>query len=237
MNYHVDVPEVRGHARIFSMLRACVLLCLALAAGAAQAQVTYSTISPNHGSTKGGTTLTVTGSGFTGAPGSWNGTIGGQPVSVSAVTSTTLTLTSPALSGGQNLVVALCQGCAPVDTGLRYSTDAPSVSSITPTHGPTSGTSIQVNGGSWGFVPTTIAVTVGGVPATLNGGDADKLFVTVPAGSGVNLPVVVTSQDGRTSNTNVTFSYDPPTVSSISPNSGTTSGGTTVTIKIGRAHV
>ncbi len=67
-------------------------------------------------------------------------------------------------------------------------------------------------------------VTIGGISCLSSGGVVNNVQITcaVPAGNGLNNPLVVTVA-GQTSNTFV-FNYKPPSISSISPTNGLTSG-------------
>ena len=61
------------------------------------------------------------------------------------------------------------------------------------------------------------------------------IVVTEPAGEGTNVPVGVTVA-GQTSNV-LDFSYDPPSITAISPVTGPTAGGVPVTIDGPRTSV
>jgi len=52
---------------------------------------------------------------------------------------------------------------------------------------------------------------------------------TVPAGEGQGLAVAV-HVDGQSSSTNGTFSYDPPSITAVTPSSGPSAGGVRLTI-------
>jgi len=120
--------------------------------------------------------------------------------------------------------VSAIQVCA--DNGVA----PPSVTSTNPTSGPTSGgTSVTLTG--TGFV-NGATVTIGGVPATgVTWNSATSITLTTPAGTAGAKNVVVTNPDTQSGTMTNGFTYAAaPTVTSINPTSGTTLGGTSVTL-------
>ena len=118
----------------------------------------------------------------------------------------------------------ICAGCY---TYLA----APTVSAVTPTEGPTAGgTTITVTGSN--FAPGATTVTVGGAAATsvvVTG--STQLTANAPAAANAGPVPVVVTVDRQASNNDIQFSYfAAPTVSSVSPVSGSQYGGTSVTI-------
>lgn len=104
----------------------------------------------------------------------------------------------------------------------------PTVTSINPSHGSTAG-GYSVSIGGTNFLGAS-AVTIGGNACTSPGSiTAISLTCTAPAGTGLTKDVVVTTPAGSGTSTG-SFNYDSPTVLSINPSSGTTAGGTSVTI-------
>jgi hypothetical protein len=112
-------------------------------------------------------------------------------------------------------------------------TPAPSVSGVSPSSGPTAGgTAITVSGNN--FSPGA-TVSIGGAAATnvavVNGG---SITATTAARAAGTVNVTVTNPDGQSGTFTNGFTYvaptPAPTVSSISPSSGSTAGGTSVTI-------
>ncbi len=101
----------------------------------------------------------------------------------------------------------------------------PSISSISPSSGsPSGGTSVTIMGSNF---TSNATVTFGGNVASVSFVSSSELMATSPTGTG-SVAVVVT-ESGQTSNS-VSFNYLAPSISSISPSSGTSSGGTVVTI-------
>jgi hypothetical protein len=105
----------------------------------------------------------------------------------------------------------------------------PTVASISPSSGSTlGGTSVTITGTN---LTSASDVTIGGTAATsVNVVDSTTITATTPAGSEGTASVLVTTLGG-TNRANTLYTYvAPPTVPSISPTSGSTLGGTSVTI-------
>ena len=188
---------------------------------------TVSSVSPNVGSTTGGTAVAITGTNFAaGASVTFGGT---AATNVVVVSGTQITATTPAGSAGAVTVTVTVNGqSGSLANGFSYSL-LPTVSSVSPNSGPTGGgTAVTITGANFAAGAT---VTFGGTAATnVVVVSATQITATTPAGSAgaVTVTVTVSGQSGSLANG---FTYTlPPTVSSVSPNSGTTAGGTAVTI-------
>ena len=114
------------------------------------------------------------------------------------------------------------------------STPAPTVNSISPTSGTVNGgTNVTITG--TGF-QSGATVTLGGVSATgVRVVSSTSITATTAASSAGTVDVIVTNSDTQSGKLSQGYSYTTPsnpkpTVTSISPNSGTASGGTAVTI-------
>ncbi len=186
-------------------------------------------ISPSAGPTSGGTSVTIAGSGFTGATGV---SFGSTPAaSFTVMSDTDVKAVAPAGSGSGDVVVTAAGGTsAPSPTDVFSWVVAPAVTGVNPTSGPLSGgTSVTISGS--GFTGAT-AVTFGGTPATSFAINSDTdITATAPAGSGPG-DVVVTTSGGMsaTSPVDVFTWVAPPAVTAVSPASGPLAGGTSVTI-------
>jgi hypothetical protein len=104
------------------------------------------------------------------------------------------------------------------------------ISSISPASGPvTGGTLVTVNGSNFASGST---VSFGGASATsVNFISSSQLTAVTPAGTAGAVNVTVTNPDPSTASLSNGFMYvSNPTITSVSPNSGPTTGGTTVTI-------
>ena len=188
---------------------------------------TVTSISPNNGPAAGGTPVTITGTNF--ASGA-SLTIGGAAATnVVVVSSTQITATTPAGTAGAATVTVTANGqAASLANGFTYIA-APTVTSVAPSAGTTAGgTSITIAGANFAAGAT---VTLGGNPATnVVVVNTTQITATTPAGGAgpATITVAVNGQAGSLTNG---FTYDvPATVGSVSPNTGSTGGGTSVTI-------
>ena len=188
---------------------------------------TVTSVSPNSGPTAGGTSVTITGTNFTGATGV---TVGGAAAtSVSVVNATSITATVPShAAGSASVIVTTPAGSNAANTLYTYIAP-PTVTSVSPNSGPTAGgTSVTITGTT--FTGAT-SVTFGGAAATsFSVVNATSITATVPAGAAGAVSVVVTTPAGSNA-ANALYTYiSGPTVTSVNPSSGSTAGGTVVTI-------
>ena len=195
---------------------------------------TVSSISPVSGTTAGGTPVTITGTGFlAGATVKLGGT---SATGVSVSNSTTITATAPAHAAGAVSVVVTNTDnqSGTLTNGYTYTNPAPTVSSISPVSGTTAGgTPVTITG--TGFL-TGATVKLGGTSATgVSVTNSTTITATTAAHAAGAVDVVVTNTDAQSGTLSQGYTYTTPvnpapTVSSISPVSGTTAGGTPVTI-------
>nr|WP_246670128.1 IPT/TIG domain-containing protein [Bradyrhizobium stylosanthis] len=191
---------------------------------------TVTSISPTSGPTTGGTTVIITGTNLSGASAVKFGANNATGVTVNS--STQITATSPAGTAGiVDVTVTTSVATSATSAADQFTyVAAPTVTSISPTSGPaTGGTSVVITGTN--FSGAT-AVTFGGVAATgFNVDSGTQITATAPAGSGT-VDVRVTTIGGTSAVSAADqFTYiAAPTVTSISPTSGPTAGGTSVTI-------
>ncbi|HEY1221700.1 MAG TPA: IPT/TIG domain-containing protein [Bryobacteraceae bacterium] len=188
---------------------------------------TVSGVSPNSGPTAGGTAVTITGTNFAaGATVTFGGT---AATNVVVVSGTQITATAPAGSAGAVTVTVTVSGqSGSLASGFTYA-GGPTVSGVSPNIGPTAGgTAVTITGTNFAAGAT---VTFGGTAATnvvvVSG---TQITATTPAGiaGAVTVMVTVNGQSGSLANG---FTYaGSPTVSGVSPNTGSTAGGTAVTI-------
>ena len=218
---------------------AAVALCLGLQTGLgsaarADAAPVITGLSPDYGPTAGGTSVEISGSGFTGATAVWFGY--GNPVPYTVVNDGEITATSPPGGPGVTTVWVLADGTISQDSYLTNFTylspeTAPVITGLNPAYGPTSGGNTVAILGS-DFTGAT-SVTFGGVAATNVTVVSDaQLNVTAPAGTSGYATVTVTNPVGSASTSGSTqYLYaDDPVISAVSPSSGPNSGGTPVTI-------
>jgi hypothetical protein len=208
-----------------------------------------SAVSPGTGPI--GTSVFITGTGFTSANAVNFGTTpavpsrhsassaaplaSGPPYGFSVISDNLIRGISPTHPTGQvDVTVASAGGTSGVNASDKYTYTAsptPAVTIIGPNSGP-AGTSVYINGS--GFTAAS-AVSFGGTNATSYLILSDALIVaTSPAGSGI-VDITVTTPGGTSAtspNDQWTFVQPPPapTVTSIAPNAGPATGGTSVTI-------
>src|SRR5207247_2312347 len=112
-----------------------------------------------------------------------------------------------------------------------YVTAAPTVSAVTPGSGASAGgTSVTLAG--TGFVAGA-TVSFGGSALTVSTMTATSISGTTTAHAGGAVNVTVTNPDTQSGTCTGCFTYvapPPPTVTSVTPNSGASAGGTSVTI-------
>ena len=194
---------------------------------------TVSLVSPSTGPVAGGQSVTITGTGFTGATGV---TIGGSAATgVTVVSDTQITATTPAhAAGSASVVVTTAAGSNAANTLYTYAVPVspPTVSLVSPSLGPVAGGQVVTITGT-GFTGAT-AVTIGGSAATGVTVVSDtQITATTPAHAAGSASVVVTTAAGsNTANTLYTYLVPAPapTVSAVTPNSGPVAGGQSVTI-------
>ena len=159
-------------------------------------------------------------------------TVGGTAATSVVVngSGTSLTAATPVGTAGVKDVVVTTIGGPATSTGTFTYFAEPTIAGVTPSTGSALGaTPITITGTNL----TGATVTVGGAAATsiaVNGAGTSLTAVT-PAGTVGAQNVVVTTVGGTTTLTGgFTYFVPAPTIASLSPNSGTTLGGTTVTI-------
>ncbi|MEM7166913.1 MAG: IPT/TIG domain-containing protein [Planctomycetota bacterium] len=182
-------------------------------------------VTPNTGSTAGGTVVSLTGTGFTAGD---TVTFDGLPAFVTFNSPGQLTATTPAHAAGSvDVVVANANGSSTLTGGFTYAAP-PVLSSLAPSSGsPLGGTIVTLTGSN--FTPGD-SVTFDGAAAVVTYDNSNQLTVTTPAGSPGAVAVTVSNATG-TSTLGASFTYEePPLLASISPATGATAGGTTVTL-------
>ena len=200
---------------------------------------TISSITPASGSANGGTLVTLN----CGALQCWNyATLSSviQAVSVNGVNlpSTAWLATSapnvrfvtpPGVEGPVDVVITNMNGSSSPRT-FTYLTPPPTVTSISPNIGPSAGgQTVTITGTNF---TNASSVTINGVSvSSFTVTSNTTINAVTPAGAlGTNRSVVVTTPRGSNS-ANTLYSYvSAPTVSSVTPNSGITLGGTNITI-------
>lgn len=187
-----------------------------------------SSLTPDTGPIAGGQVVTLSGNGFQQGATVVFGTTSGT---VTNVTATRITVTSPARPAGVVSVrVTNTDGQSSVLTNAYRYIAPPALASLTPATGPsTGGTLITLTGT---FFTADAQVTFGGTPATqVTVMSATTIQAVTPAHAAGAVDVVVSSASG-TSTLAAAFTYQAaaPTIAGVAPTSGSTEGGTTVTV-------
>ncbi len=191
---------------------------------------TVTAISPTAGPATGGTSVTVTGTNFTAATAVNFGAAAATTFTVNSPTS--ITATAPAGTGTVDIRVTTVGGASAISAADQYTfVAAPTITSISPAAGPTTGgTTVTITGTN---LSGASAVNFGGTAAaTFTVNSATSITATAPAGSAGTVDIRVTTTGG-TSATSGADQYTfvaAPTVTSISPTAGPATGGTVVTI-------
>ncbi len=187
-------------------------------------------LSPASGSTGGGTLVTIKG---THLDGPVTVSFGAKAGTITVDLNTEIVVKSPPGKGTVEITVTTPAGTGKAGEFSYHSPKAhmaaPAASGVFPATGPAAGgTSVTISG--TGLADATM-VSFGGVAGMITTDSAAQITVSSPPGNGT-VDVAVTTPGGTS--TAGTFSYTAapaaPAVTGISPASGPTSGGTSVTI-------
>ena len=186
-------------------------------------------VNPTSGSTGGGSSVTISGTNLSGATSVKFGATAGT---ITANSATSITATAPAETAGTvDVTVTTVAGTsAPSSADTFTYAAAPSVTAINPNSGSVAGgTTVTITGTN---LSTASAVRFGTTAAIITADSAGSITVTDPADAAGVVDVTVTSVGGTSATSPAdTFAYAAaPTVTALSPTSGSVAGGTTVTI-------
>lgn len=181
-------------------------------------------VSPTQGLPAGGTNVTITGSGFTGATMVRFGPNGTTFVIVS---DTQITAKTPAGTGTVQVTVTAPTGTSTQNVFFSY-TPAPVITTLIPTSGQAAGGNVVTISGTG--LSGASSVKFGGNSGVIVTNTATQITVIAPAGAGT-VNVTVTTAGGTSNGLSYTYAAVPvPAISSLSPSSGPTAGGNVVTI-------
>lgn len=210
---------------IGAVIGALALLPFQLGSAVAAAAPTVTALSPTHGSTAGGTTVTVTGTNFTGVTAVKFGALYGTNVKVAS--STKLTVVSPEHGAGpSNVRVTAAGGTSPIVVDHQFLYAYPPTLALSPGYGPTTGgTKVTLSGN--GFAGG-ISIKVDGVSVpVVTDSTSGKPTITMPVHAAGYVPVQVTANGGTAT---ASFNYAIPPRITLSATSGPAAGGTGVKI-------
>lgn len=170
------------------------------------AGVTTTSLSPDHGPESGGTSVVISGSGFT-SPDVTGVTFGGVPATdVTIIDDQTIVAIAPPHAAG--VVGVVVQSPAGDSAPLPYTYEplAPSVAGIAPASGPETGGTVVTITGSGFTGPDVTEVTFDGVPGTdLVIVSDTEIRITSPAHAPGAVDVIVTSPAGASAPATYTY--------------------------------
>ncbi len=192
---------------------------------------TVTAVAPTAGPLAGAISVTITGTGFTGATAVTFGATAATGFTVNS--STQITATAPAESAGTvDITVTTPGGTSPATNADRYTfAAAPTVTGVNPTAGPITGaTSVTITGTNLTNASAVKFGATGAISFTVNG--ATQITALAPAESAGTVDITVTTPGGTSATSAADhFMYDPPpTVSAVNPAIGPPGGGLTVTV-------
>jgi hypothetical protein len=197
---------------------------------------TVKSIVPDTAPPAGGTAVIINGSNFSSSTQTSPPSVsfGGVPaMNVRVVSPLQLVATVPPhASGSVNVEVTTADGISSsLPSAFTYTESSPTLSNVSPSSGDTAGgTVVTITGSNFASGAT---VSFGGSPASgVSFVSSTQLMATTPPHAAGSVNVAVTNPDGASAMLpgGFTFGTSSLTISSVSPNSGGTAGGTVVTI-------
>ena len=185
------------------------------------------TISPTFGPTTGGTSVTLTGSGFRAGIIVRFGALLGTVTSVSG---TTVVVRTPAQPQGPVHVSVQNSDdtAAQAPTDYTYQLGGPTITTFSPTQGTTAGgTEVVVNGSNF---QAGLVVRFGTLPGVVSSVTSTRITVRTPSQARGSVSLTVVNPDGNAVTAPKTFTYKgkTPTVTALDPVIGAVTGGTEV---------
>lgn len=154
-------------------------------------------VTPSTGPTGGDTTVTVEGSGFTGATAVTFGSA--AATSFTVVSDTQITAVTPTGAARAAAVAVTGPGGTATDAGGFTYVAPPTITSVAPASGPTGGgTTVTVEGTN---LSAATSVTVGGSAATVSSDTPTSITLSAPGGPAGSAAVVVTTAGGSATDT------------------------------------
>ena len=201
-------------------------------AGLAGNTATVTLVAPNSGPVAGGTSVTITGTNFTGATAV---KFGAATATFAVNNAAHITATSPPGSGIVDVTVTTSGGSSATRMADQFTytgppPPAPTVTVVAPNSGPAAGgTSVIITGTNLTAATAVKFGTLGATTYAVN--SATQITATSPLGSGV-VDVTVTTAGGVSATSAADkFTYIArPAVSSLAPVGGPAGGGTSVII-------
>ncbi|MFG2491173.1 IPT/TIG domain-containing protein [Streptomyces caniferus] len=182
-------------------------------------------VSPAQGAPAGGTNVTLTGSGFTGATMVRFGPNGTTFVIVS---DTQITAKTPAGTGPVQVTVTAPTGTSTQNVFFTYAA-APVLTALIPSSGPTAGGNVVTLNGT--NLTGATSVKFGSNSAVILTNTTTQITAIAPTAPPSTVNVTVTTPGGTSNPLPYTYTATPaPTLTTVSPTSGPTTGGNIVTL-------
>ena len=188
-------------------------------------------LSPSQGSPAGGTAVTITGINFTGTTSVDFGSTAATSFTVNS--STSITAISPAEPAGVvDVTVSTPEGTSPTTSADRFSYGVPTVMSLKPKAGPAEGgTAVKITGTNLlGATAVRFGSTQASSFSTQTVRGATSITAVSPAEHAGLVDVTVTGPGGTSAVSSRDRYRFLPTVTGLSPGSGTKAGGTSVVV-------
>ncbi|MHB1787607.1 MAG: S-layer homology domain-containing protein, partial [Acidimicrobiales bacterium] len=185
----------------------------------AHAKLAVTAVTPSSGPVAGGTSVTITGIGFTGATAVQFGTTAATSFTVTSDTS--ITATAPAGTGTVDVTVTTPNGTSATNSSDQFSYAAPAVTLVPTTITATPSSPTAVTAGGSETVTFTVTNQYGGV---MSGETVDFHVTGTLKSSGLSAPSDTTNGSGQ-----VTVTYTDSTAGDSGTVTGTVAGYTSVT--------
>ncbi len=192
------------------------------ASGGGTSGPTLTNLNPTSGGV--GTSVTITGTNFGASQGTSTVTFNGTSATPTSWSATSIAVPVPTGAVTGNVVVTI-GGTASNGVTFNVTVPPPSITTLNPTSG-LAGASVTITGANFGSTQGTSTVKFNGTTTTPTAWSATSITASVPAGATTGNVIVTV---GGVPSNGITFTVlVPPSITSLTPNSGTV--GTSVTI-------
>ncbi len=209
---------------------ATVALSTALFVSSVATAAQITDVQPASASTDGSTTITITGTGF-GAAGNLV-TVGASPCAVTSETTEQIECTAPEGSGASRPIRVVDPG-GEASPPFPFKYTPPTSNMLTSLDGIPSAGAVAITIMGTNFGPASVSrewTTVVGLACTAGTDPHRQMVCPLPPGQGHGIPVSV-RVDGQDSSNLGSLSYDPPTITTVTPTHGRAGGGFAITIR------
>jgi alpha-tubulin suppressor-like RCC1 family protein len=187
-------------------------------------------VSPTQGLEAGGTSVSIAGTNFTAGATVAFGSTSAAKVTVNSTSS--ITAISPPGTGTVDVTVTTPEGTSSVNPADRFKyvpVPPPTVTKVKPNIGPTTGgTTVTITGASFTEVESVKFGSINAASYTVN--SANSITAVSPPEMAGKVNVTVTTPIGTSALSTKDYFKYAPTVTSVTPNSGSKVGGTSVTV-------